>query len=85
MANYPEQKPSQQSHKDLKKIEKGILETIAKISDENEWSEGLEGFEVQAIITQLARSAALFREKVTELKEQEEEEKEKESEKIAAR
>lgn len=75
MTNTPEQKPSQQSHKNLKEIERGILETITSISEETEWSEDMEGVEVQAIITQLARNAALFREKVTEIKRKEENKK----------
>lgn len=48
--------------KEQKKIENGILKAIADLTDEYDWPEGTEAFEMQLIITQLARSAAHLRE-----------------------
>ncbi|HUT80140.1 MAG TPA: hypothetical protein VMZ29_02980 [Candidatus Bathyarchaeia archaeon] len=44
-----------------KEIENGILKAIADFSDEGDWPEGADAFDVQSIITQLARSAAHLR------------------------
>ena len=46
-----------------KEIEHGILKAIAEIADEDDWPEGADAFDVQSIITQLARSAAHLRDK----------------------
>ncbi len=46
-----------------KEIENGILKAIADISDEDDWPEGADAFDVQSIITQLARSAAHLRDR----------------------
>ena len=48
--------------KEQKKIEIGILKAIADLTDEYDWPEGVEAYEMQLIITQLARSAAHLRE-----------------------
>ena len=45
-----------------KEIESGILKAIADMTEEDEWPEGADAFDVQMIITQLARSAAHLRE-----------------------
>ena len=44
-----------------KEIESGILKAIADMTEEDEWPEGADAFDVQMIITQLARSAAHLR------------------------
>ena len=44
-----------------KEIEVGILKAIADISNEDYWPEDADAFDVQLIITQLARSAAHLR------------------------
>ncbi|MFW9922004.1 MAG: hypothetical protein ACFFDW_01820 [Candidatus Thorarchaeota archaeon] len=44
-----------------KEIENGILKAIADISNEEDWPEDADAFDVQSIITQLARSAAHLR------------------------
>ena len=46
-----------------KQIETGILNTIAEISDDIEWPEGVTALDIQSIVSQLARSAAQLREK----------------------
>lgn len=46
-----------------KEIETGILKAIADITDETIWPEKVDADDVQLIITQLARSAALLRDK----------------------
>jgi len=48
--------------KEQKEIEIGILKAIADLTDEHDWPEGADASEMQLIITQLARSAALLRE-----------------------
>ncbi len=48
--------------KEQKEIEIGILKAIADFTDEHDWPEGADASEMQLIITQLARSAALLRE-----------------------
>jgi len=45
-----------------KEIETGILKAIADMTEEDDWPEGADAFDVQTIITQLARSAAHLRE-----------------------
>lgn len=47
--------------REQKEITDGILKAIAEISEETEWPEGADAFDVQMIITQLARSAAHLR------------------------
>jgi len=49
------------SKKVQKEIETGILKAIADISNEEDWPEGADAYDVQMIITQLARSAAHLR------------------------
>ncbi|MBN1329211.1 MAG: hypothetical protein JXA54_07035 [Candidatus Heimdallarchaeota archaeon] len=44
-----------------KEIENGILKAIADFSNEGDWPEGADAFDIQSIITQLARSAAHLR------------------------
>ncbi len=48
--------------KEQKKIENGILKAIADLTDDDDWPEGADAYEMQLIITQLARSAAHLRE-----------------------
>lgn len=49
------------SKKVQKEIETGILKAIADISNEEYWPDGADAYDVQLIITQLARSAAHLR------------------------
>ncbi len=49
------------SKKIQKEIETGIIKAIGDITNEADWPEGADAFDVQLIITQLARSAAHLR------------------------
>ncbi len=49
------------SKKVQKEIETGILNAITEISNEDGWPDGANAYDVQLIITQLARSAAHLR------------------------
>ncbi|MHA1461899.1 MAG: hypothetical protein ACTSPM_04720 [Candidatus Heimdallarchaeota archaeon] len=49
------------SKKVQKEIETGIINAISDISNEDDWPEGADAYDVQLIITQLARSAAHLR------------------------
>ena len=54
-------KSEDESKKIQKEIETGILKAIADISNEDDWPDGADAYDVQMIITQLARSAAHLR------------------------
>lgn len=49
------------SKKLQKEIETGILKAIADMTNEDAWPDGADAYDIQLIITQLARSAAHLR------------------------
>jgi polyhydroxyalkanoate synthesis regulator phasin len=58
---YPENYEKDKNKEMQKEIENGILKAISDISNETDWPEEADAEDVQAIITQLARSVAHLR------------------------